>query len=117
MWVHIVSYYKDKTYKRFALDMWGNVCEWLDGKTKSFALEWLIGTVRQYANINHSCPFEGLITMTMKNMSVNKFLLEPLIPVGRYRLDISVAEKRKDLIFSQQLYFNITEQKNERRYG
>lgn len=116
-WLHVVSYQKAKTYQRFAFDMWGNICEYLDGKTKSFAMDWLIGTIRQYTNLNHSCPVDGVVTTKIKNISVNQFLLESIIPIGRYRLDIDVMEKRKDLLFSQKIFFNITEQRNERRYG
>lgn len=116
-WLNVVSYHKDKTYQKFALEMWGNICDFLSGKSKSFALEWLIGTVQKYTNLNHSCPVAGVVTLKIKNISIDKFVLEPLIPVGRYRLDINVTEQRKDPILFQQVYFNVTEQPNGRRFG
>lgn len=115
MWVHTVFYYKYAyTYQKYAIDLWENMCDWLGKKTKSYLLDWTIGRAQRYTNINHSCPYEGVVYLKADNISIKQFPIEPLLPSGRYRMDINITEgNRKTSIFVGKVFFSISDHRIE----
>lgn len=119
VWLHVVSYQMVKTtYEKFAVDIWGSLCDWMSKKSKSYILDWSLGLILQFTNINHPCPYDGVFFVNISNISVEYFHLEPFIPSGRYRMDINLTEgKQKNVFFISHLYFNLSEKRNDRRFG
>lgn len=114
IWVHTVFYHKYNTYQKFPIDLWENVCDWLAGKSKSYVLDWTIGRVRRFANLNHPCPYEGLVYLKINNVSIDKFPIEPLLPSGRYRMDVNFTEgNRKKTYVESKFFFSISDHRIE----
>lgn len=115
--MHTVFYHKfSYTYQKYAIDLWENMCDWLAKKTKSYSLDWTIGRVRRqrYTNINHPWPYEGVVYVKIDNISIQQFPIEPLLPSGRYRMDIDITEaNRKTTIFVSQVFFSISDHRIE----
>lgn len=80
-WVHYVLNYRYNrmTYHKFPVDLWESPCDWLGGK-KSWILDWTVGIVLNYTNINHPCPYEGHLYFKADNLSINTFNIEQLAP-------------------------------------
>lgn len=117
-YMHLVAYYKYNTYRRIAVNHWEDGCGWLNGTAKSFFLDWTLKRVQNYigadTNINHPCPYEGYTYLKINNISVDHFPLEPLMPSGRYRLDINITESdKKTSIFSAKLYMSVSDHRIE----
>lgn len=74
-WIHTKAYYKFNgiTYRRFPIDLWDNLCDWLAKKTKSYVLDWTFGRVLQYSNMNLPCPYVGQAYLKINNISAKAF--------------------------------------------
>lgn len=114
IWTHAVGYYKYNTYTKYTIDLWENMCNFLSGKSRSYLLQWTLVKIQRYTNLVHACPYEGLIYIKAKNFSIHTIPVEPLIPSGRYRLDINVTDgSRKLLVFSGKLFFSVSDHRIE----
>lgn len=91
-WAHIVVYYRYNTYQKYAIDLWENLCGFLDKKASSYFMLWAVSRVLNYTNLNHSCPYKENIIIKINNMSIDVIQIEPLMPAGRYRLDINLTK-------------------------
>lgn len=114
-WIHGVAYYKLNSlkYQRFAVDLWENPCDWLAGK-KSRIMDWTFGRVIQYTNINHLCPYDGQIYLKVDNVSIHNFPMEPLVPAGRFRLDVNVTDgTKKHVLAITHLYISVSDHRVE----
>lgn len=120
-WVHIVGYYKFNTisYQRFGAELWVDPCAWLRGKSKhSFVFDWTIGRVLQYSNLNHPCPYEGHIYVKFNNLSTSNFPVEPLIPSGKYRIDVNVTNPTRKTVFATgSIYLSVSDRRVEIDHG
>lgn len=113
-WLHAVVYYKYTTYRKYPIDLWENVCDWMSGKSKAYILDWTIGRVRQYTNLNQSCPLEGAIYLKLNNISIEHFVIEPLMPSGRYRADLNITgPNRRNVLLLSKIFFSISDHRIE----
>lgn len=123
MFFHAVVYYRYNgiEYKKFPIDLWENLCDWfkLHGdstkKMKYFFLEWMHKRFLNYTNINHTCPYEGEMTVRAARFPISSIEIPQLLPAGRYRLDIILFEgDRKSIIYGINLFFSISDNRIER---
>lgn len=119
-WVHSVLYYKFNglVYQKFPIDLWEDFCEWnaarLAGKFSSHILNWTFGKLINHTNLNHTCPLLGSYFMTVSNISIDAFVVEPLLPSGRYRLDMDYSEGYHAKKFhTTQVYFSVSDHRLE----
>lgn len=110
-WVNAVFYYKYDTYQKYAINLWENLCDWFSGKTQSHILDWTIGRVQRFTNVNHTCPYyEGYKYIQIDNISMEAFPLEPLMTAGRYRIDLSLTgENRSNVYFLGKLFISVSD--------
>lgn len=111
-WVHFDMYYKYTTYNRFLINLWEDFCGFWRGSggspLSSLALE---NAMRIGVNFSFKlqCPLTGKIMMTHNGLNMSKAVL-PLVPAGRYRLDIAYAEKKGGPAFiAVQYFFSISD--------
>lgn len=115
VWVHGVFYYKFNgiTYQKYPIDLWESFCGWMEGKSKSYVLDWTVGRILKYTNVNHTCPYVGLVIMKVDNISIDNFPFEPLVPSGRYRVDLDIAESDRIPYGGAKLYFSVSDHRLE----
>lgn len=114
MWIHAAPYYRYNTYQRIANELWENPCAWFAGTTKSYIMDWTVGRMLKYTNFNHTCPYSGQVYFKVDNISINAFPLPPIMPSGRYRVDVEVTEKdRRNILASAQFFFSISDHRIE----
>lgn len=85
--VHLVVYREHQTYRKYAVDIWEDICEWLNKKKRSFWMDWTFGRAIKYIKYDGGewkCPIkEGNLTINYKNISLNEESpLIPLVPSG-----------------------------------
>lgn len=115
LWTHVVFYYKYNTYQKYAIDLWENFCDWFTHKSKNWMLEWTLARLFNFTNINHPCPYNGTVYIKVKNISVSQIPFEPLIPSGRYRMDINITNENRQIpIFVGKLFFSVSDHRIER---
>lgn len=66
-----------------------------------------------YSNMNHSCPYVGLIFVKVENISINTFVFEQLLPAGRYRCDFNLSTELKKPILMGKIYASISDHRIE----
>lgn len=114
VWIHAVPYYRYNTYQRIANELWEQPCEWFSGQSKSYVLDWTIGRMLRYTNFNHTCPYFGRVYFKVDNISIDSFPLPPIMPAGRYRVDIDVVgSNRKNVLASAKFYSSISDHRIE----
>lgn len=114
IWIHSVTFYKYNTYTKYPIDLWENMCTWLSGRGRSYLLQWSLAKIQKFTNLGHACPYQGLIYLKVKNFSIHTLPFEPLIPSGRYRLDINVTDgSRKLTVFMGKLFFSVSDHRIE----
>ena len=112
--VHSVAYYKYNTYQRWAINLWEDVCGWLNGTKRSYFMDFTVKKVLNYSNFNHPCPYEGNMFLKVKNISEDNFPFEHLVPSGRYRLDVNLTEENKEkVIVMLQLFASVSDHRIE----
>lgn len=88
----IVMFYRFKRYQQFLLDVDLDLCDIVGKKTKEQPLaEALLPFVRNYSNLLHPCPHEGLLKITNAPVD-NRYLLGTILPNGQYRFDANVYD-------------------------
>lgn len=116
-WVHAVFYYRynGHSYSSFPIDLWENVCAWLNGTHKYFFLNIIKNPIKKFSNMNHSCPYTGIVAVNMERVNLNKHILtRQFLPSGRYRLDIDFTRTyKKDLYASGKIFFAISDNRVE----
>lgn len=110
---HYILYYKYNTYQKYAIELREDICGWLNGTKHSYFMDWTVKKVINYSNFNHSCPYMGNVFLKVKNISIDRFPFEPLIPSGRYRLDFNLTETNKKNVFMAKLYFSVSDYRIE----
>ena len=86
--------YNGITFVKFPVDVWESVCAYHTGKFEP-VVNTFYSNFMYYWNINHPCPYEGDITMYAEKYKVNSFLVEQILPSGRYRFYANLTEGRK----------------------
>lgn len=113
MWAHIILYYRYATYQKFLIDLWEDVCGFLDGVVTGPLTK--IGmdnlkTLDVELNFPKKCPLRpGQLSIVHRSLNYSNVVI-PLLPAGRYRLDIFMSAKRNGSIQGQtQTYFSISD--------
>lgn len=70
LWIHGVFFLKYNLYQKFPIDLWENLCGWLNKKSKSYLLDWGLKDLMLYTNLNHPCPYVGHAYVKVDNFSV-----------------------------------------------
>lgn len=116
-WVHVVFYHKFNgiTYSKFPIDIWENLCDYLAGRReKTFGMNWLLTPVLKYANFNHPCPLQGLLSIKADNISIDIFAFElSLMPSGKYRIEVSFTGGDRVPGFEYKMYGSISDHRLE----
>lgn len=110
--VHAVLNHKHSTniYQKYLIDLWEDFCAFLDGNAKPFLLDAIYKNIRHYTNVNHSCPYDDSLIVSMNNFTSTDFIFEPLLPAGRFRADFDFTESRKKRpIFAYKFYFSVSD--------
>lgn len=81
-WAHGVLYYKYTRYQKYAIDLWEDLCGSLAKTAHSYFMRFLLGYVMQYTNLNHTCPYYDHVILKVDNISMDRFIIEPLLPAG-----------------------------------
>lgn len=87
------AYYRYVTYRFFPISIWDDMCGWIADKRHSFILDWTVGKVIQYSNMNHPCPYVGIVFIKVDNISMDTFVFDQLLPAGRYRIDFDISDE------------------------
>lgn len=102
-------------YRKFAIDIWEDICGWANGTVKSSLLDASIGKLLNYSdtNINHKCPYYDYLYVKTGNLSVKGFPIANininLIPTGRYRAEAILSEKiYSEWLLATKVYFEIS---------
>lgn len=83
-------------------------------KHKSYLLQWSLGKLQQFSNVNHPCPYNGTVYTKINSISDRELQFEPLVPSGRYRIDVNVTnENRKIPLFIGQVFFSVSDHRIE----
>lgn len=113
LWSHTVFYYRynSYTYQKFPIDLWEDVCAWLNGTTNRFLLKWISQIISKYSNLNHSCPYYQVMEVEAERLKLNNFLLiEQLLPSGKYRGEINLTRGyKKEPIAIVKFFFSISD--------
>lgn len=118
LFYHTVAYFKYYTYKKIPIDLWINVCRWLNGSDRSVILEDTIGRVKQYIKYNETLKYplkEGKMTLNWFNVSINEKLpVLQLLPSGQYRRESTFTDRNRNVIIADaQQYFKILDNRLE----
>lgn len=94
------------------------MCEWLTarlaGKKTLYMLNWTLGRIIDESTLNHTCPFVGYQVIDVKNISIDAFVVEPLIPSGRYRMKLDFADSSRVTFGSVLVFFSISDYRLEK---
>lgn len=97
VWIHFVLYHKYIRYQKFLIDVWEDLCEVFNDGHPGLVTTMLLEDVQRLGTVFHfklRCPFSGTIMVTNDRVNVSGLNL-PLMPAGRYRLDLSFAIGRE----------------------
>lgn len=120
IWLHTVLYHKFNglVYQKFPIDLWENMCEWLTarlaGKKTLYMLNWTLGRIIDESTFNHTCPFVGYQAIDVKNISIDAFVVEPLIPSGRYRMQLDFADGGRVTFGTVFVFFSVSDYRLEK---
>ncbi len=122
LWLHGMLYYKFNglTYQKFPVDLWEDACSWLRGRQKgtqqAHILDWTIGNMIEYSTLNQStCPLFGYHYFRNDNFSFNVFKFKPLLPSGRWRLDLEFTDGyMSDVIAAGYAHFTASDYRIEK---
>lgn len=90
-------------------------CGWISNKSKNYLLESTLKIIQKYTNLNHSCPYNGTIFLKVNSVSVRQLTFAPLLPAGRYRVDINFTDDtRHNNIFMGKLFFSVADDRIEK---
>lgn len=100
--IRIVLYYKFREFQQFMVDIVVDFCGYMSGKVPSHVLDVVMPVIAPISNINHTCPYEG--NVTINNLEIDDRILDnTVLPSGQYRIDLAFLT-RKRLIASTQIY-------------
>lgn len=116
-WMHSVFYYKFNgiTFHKFPIDLTEDLCGWINGTGKSFAMDWSLGKMLKYTNVNHTCPYVGPMWLKVDNIPEETLTFDnSLIPSGEYRVDYEMLESPASNPFLEaSLYFSVSDHRLE----
>lgn len=119
LWGHTIFYYRynSHSYQKFPIDLWENICGWLNKSSKlEFLLNWTSKIISKNGNLNHSCPYYESMEINAERIKLNNFLLiEQFLPSGQYRTDLNVSRSYKgESIGFGKFFFSISDNRVEK---
>lgn len=116
--VHFVVFYKYQVFKLFPINLWDDICVWINKKKHSFLVDIGMARILEFVQYDHKleCPFEpGKLTVSFKNMSINERLpLVPLVPSGRYRIEFTLTEPNRNAVIVRiQVFLTVSDTRIE----
>lgn len=114
--VHTVFYFRYFTYKKFPIDLWEELCSWRNGTKRSYILDWTLGKSLQFVKHDGDllCPLFGNYSLNIDSISQDYFAIPPMVPSGRYRMDLNVTEAdRNNVIVASKLFFAVSDHRVE----
>lgn len=118
MHVHFMVFYKYQVFKIFPINLWDDICIWLNKKKHSFLVEIGMARILEFVKYDHrlECPFEpGNLSVSFKNISINEKLpLVPLVPSGKFKMDFTLTEPdRNAVIVRIQIFLTVSDTRIE----
>lgn len=114
LWVHAIMYYRYNTYQKIATEYWDDLCKWVNGRSNSYVMTYLMPLLKKYSNFVHPCPYSGLIYAKSDNVSVQALTIPQIMPAGRYKVDFNYTEgDRKTVLVAASLYGTISDHRIE----
>ncbi|KAG4073319.1 hypothetical protein HA402_002664 [Bradysia odoriphaga] len=95
------------TYQQVGGDLNVYVCDLLANGYRTPIMEWLLGRISKFSNLNHKCPYADNIYFKADNISVDEFSYPDLMPSAQYRLDITLFENMEKILATFYIYFII----------
>lgn len=102
-------FYKYNTYQQAGGTLNIDICDLIKNGKRSVVNEFVFAKLSKFSNINHKCPYVGLIYGKSDNVSIDEFAYPQLMPSGRYRVDSSVFEDNNRILFNFSFYFSISD--------
>lgn len=100
--MRLVLYYKFREYQQFMVDIVLDFCGYMSGKVPSPVLDIVMPVIKPISNLNHTCPYEG--NVTVNNLEIDDRLMDnTVLPPGQYRIDLAFLTAKR-LIASTQIY-------------
>lgn len=84
-------YYLYTTEERLLFDKWENICAYMDGKARSFLLDYFMPKFVEYSKFNHSCPYSGDLIFKADRMAAGEVLANEILPTGQFRLEVTLT--------------------------
>ena len=106
--IHFDLYYR----YNIPIDRYVDLCQYLKDKDASKAplMRFLMENIGKYSSMNHTCPYGSVIFWKADHFNFDNFKFTPLLPSGRFRLDIEFFNNsRLNLIAFAQIYFKISD--------
>lgn len=117
MYIHTVFYrkYTANVYRKFPIDLWEDICGWLNGTAKSWILDFSVGKILNQSNTNSiNCPFLNHIYMKADNVPLESFTFDFLFPDGRFLAEIDFSNRKSGKSFAKaMLYFSVSDRRVE----
>lgn len=111
VWVKFDVNYRYSTY-RSIIARFEDACEYFREKNivRGAMLHVLSQNFGNYTNFNHTCPYEGDVILRSDRFSADNFRVVPLVPSGRYYLNVSFFEGgKKNWMGSAALYSTVSD--------
>lgn len=109
-------FYKYNTYQRIGGEVRLDFCDWFNGGS-NYILDRYMAKVKKYSNLNHKCPYDGLVYFRVNNISVDEFTPSKLVPAGRYRIDTIVLESDDKILFNVSTYISVSDHRVNVEYS
>lgn len=108
--LHVVLYYRYNRYQKYLIDRWEDICGYFSGKVPSPILDIILKNTKQFSNVNHTCPYSGSMTFAAKQFKMDNFIIEPLLPAGKFRADVSFTEgAKRNTVSHIKVFFSISD--------
>lgn len=96
-----------------------DVCGYLNGTAASYMLDFFLPRVVNYTNLNHPCPYSGVVFFKTNNISAQVLSLPQILPAGRYRFHskfITPDSRKADKLYNMYnttLFFSVSDRRIE----
>ena len=110
--VHFELYYRFATYRKFMIDIWEDMCGYLEShdSAKVRVMNLIFKNIHNLTNVHHACPYNGTVFIRSERYSFENFAFEPLLPSGRYRIDLNYTNDKRELSYvSVQTFVSVSD--------
>lgn len=110
IWIRTIFNRKQNTYNKFLIDVAFELCGLLDGTLGNPMGEIMVNNFALFdRNFELKCPFKGTLIAGSEHFNAS-YINFPLLPAGRYRVDIVLSLVKTGPIFGTiQIYFQVSD--------